>query len=183
MGCQQFRQTCVSFNPTWGMAILLIHFVSNIFAFAKVNNCMFYVHMDSCFTLLRQLHIDVTSSTWCHCLILLMSSCSDGYVVKWRKYHSWLSFVCILFFFRKQGPSKIKLPTSFSSRQVAHTLCLDQLLCCTHKLLISLCTLIQKNLASVWHWNMLLATFGAHILLGTVILMTPATVHLYPGTT
>ena len=32
-GCQQFWQTCISFNPTWGLAILCMHFVSNIFAF------------------------------------------------------------------------------------------------------------------------------------------------------
>jgi hypothetical protein len=31
MGCQQFRQTCISFNPTRGLAILRMHFVSNIF--------------------------------------------------------------------------------------------------------------------------------------------------------
>ena len=91
MSCQQFRQTCVSFNLTWGLAILLIHFVSNIFALAKLINSMFYVHMNSCFTplnctpvqsllpdwftLLKQLYIYATSSPFCR--TLPMSSCFE----------------------------------------------------------------------------------------------------------
>ena len=42
---------------------------------------------------------------------------------------------------------EIELITVVLSRQVVHALCFDQLYCCTCKLFISLCTLVQDNLA------------------------------------
>ena len=57
MVCQQFLLTCSSFNPSCGLAIPQLYFLSNIFALCQLNNSVHHMYRWTAVVLYRTVHL------------------------------------------------------------------------------------------------------------------------------